>query len=139
MTYATCAALRLARFNVLAAIKGSSKDFFGLPSPAAAALVVFFVWTCFKYELSGLDVLIPASIITLGAALLMVSSIRYNSFKKLNLSGRMRFLPFVAVIGLLALVSVNPPLILFLGFFVYAMSGPVATVIRRVRGKPTPV
>ena len=139
MTYATCAALRLARFNVLAAISGSSKDFFGLPSPAAAAVVVFFVWTSFKYELSGLDVLIPASIITLGAALLMVSSIRYNSFKKLNLSGRMRFLPFAAVIGVLALVSINPPLILFLGFFGYAMSGPVATLVRRLRNKPTPV
>lgn len=140
MTYATCAALRLARFNVLAAISGSSKDFFGLPSPAAAALVVFFVWTAVRFGWSGEDVLLPASIITLSAALLMVSSVRYNSFKKLNLSGRMRFLPFAAVIGVLYLVSINPPLILFLGFFIYAMSGPVATVIRRLRpaAPPTP-
>jgi CDP-diacylglycerol--serine O-phosphatidyltransferase len=140
MTYATCAALRLARFNVLAAISGSSKAFFGLPSPAAAALVVFFVWTAVRFGWSGEDVLLPASIITLSAALLMVSSVRYNSFKKLNLSGRMRFLPFAAVIGVLYLVSINPPLILFLGFFIYAMSGPVATVIRRLRpaAPPTP-
>ena len=139
MTYATCAALRLARFNVLAAIKGSSKDFFGLPSPAAAAVVVFFVWTAFSYDLSGLDVLIPASILTLGSALLMVSSIRYNSFKKINLAGRMRFMSFAAVIGVLALVSINPPLILFLIFFAYSMSGPVTTVLRRMRNKPAPV
>ena len=138
MTYATCAALRLARFNVLAAISGSSKDFFGLPSPAAAAVVVFFVWTAYKYNRTGEDVLLPASIIPLGAALLMVSSIRYNSFKKINLSGRMRFVPFAAVIGMLALVVTNPPLILFLIFFAYAMSGPVATVWRRVRNKPLP-
>lgn len=136
MTYATCAALRLARFNVLAAISGSSKDFFGLPSPAAAALVVFFVWTAQKYGWSGEQVLLPASLITLTAALLMVSSVRYNSFKKLNLSGRMRFLPFAAVIGLLVLVASNPPLILFLGFAIYAASGPVVTVIRRLRSKP---
>lgn len=138
MTYATCAALRLARFNVLAAISGSSKDFFGLPSPAAAAVVVFFVWTADSYHLSGEQVLLPASLITLGAALLMVSSIRYNSFKKLNLTGRMRFLPFAAVIGVLALVVTNPPLILFLGFIAYALSGPVMTVIRRLRNKPVP-
>lgn len=136
MTYATCAALRLARFNVLAAISGSSKDFFGLPSPAAAALVVFFVWTAQKYGWSGEQVLLPASLITLTAALLMVSSVRYNSFKKLNLSGRMRFLPFAAVIGLMVLVASNPPLILFLGFAIYAASGPVVTVIRRLRSKP---
>lgn len=136
MTYATCAALRLARFNVLAAISGSSKDFFGLPSPAAAALVVFFVWTAQKYGWSGEQVLLPASLITLTAALLMVSSVRYNSFKKLNLSGRMRFLPFAAVIGLMVLVASNPPLILFLGFAIYAASGPVITLIRRLRSKP---
>lgn len=136
MTYATCAALRLARFNVLAAISGSSKDFFGLPSPAAAALVVFFVWTAQKYGWSGEQVLLPASLITLTAALLMVSSVRYNSFKKLNLSGRMRFLPFAAVIGLMVLVASNPPLILFLGFAIYAASGPVVTLIRRLRSKP---
>jgi CDP-diacylglycerol--serine O-phosphatidyltransferase len=139
MTYATCAALRLARFNVLAAISGSSKDFFGLPSPAAAALVVFFVWTAVRFGWTGEDVLLPASIITLSAALLMVSSVRYNSFKKLNLSGRMRFLPFAAVIGVLYLVSINPPLILFLGFFIYAMSGPAATVIRRLRPAAPPL
>lgn len=138
MTYATCAALRLARFNVLAAISGSSKDFFGLPSPAAAALVVFFVWTSVRSGWSGEDVLLPASVITLGAALLMVSSVRYNSFKKLNLSGRMRFVPFAAVIGVLALVTINPPLILFLGFLAYALSGPVAAIVRRLRNTPTP-
>ncbi|GAC1621239.1 MAG: CDP-diacylglycerol--serine O-phosphatidyltransferase [Nevskia sp.] len=138
MTYATCAALRLARFNVLAAISGSSKDFFGLPSPAAAALVVFFVWTSARFGWSGEQVLLPASVITLSAALLMVSSVRYNSFKKLNLSGRMRFLPFVAVIGVLALVTVNPPLILFLIFFAYALSGPLMTVVRRLRHTPPP-
>ena len=135
LAYATCAALRLARFNGLTAIAGSSKDFVGLPSPAAAALVVFFVWTAYDYELTGEQVLVPASLVTLAAALLMVSSVRYNSFKKLNLEGRMRFVTLAAVIGVLALVSINPPLILFLGFFAYALSGPVLTLIRYLRGR----
>lgn len=136
LAYAACAALRLARFNVLAAISGSSKDFFGLPSPAAAALVVFFVWLAYDRRLSGEQVMIPAAIITFAAALLMVSSVRYNSFKKLNLGGRMRFVPFALVIGTPLLIWVDPPLILFLGFFAYATSGIVATVWRRLRPRP---
>jgi CDP-diacylglycerol--serine O-phosphatidyltransferase len=132
-TYTACAALRLARFNVLTAIAGGNKDFFGLPSPAAAGLVAFFVWCADSYNFTGPEVLVPASLLTLGAGLLMVSSIRYNSFKKLDLAGRMRFVPFAAVIGVLALVTVNPPLILFLVTAIYALSGPVLAILRRLR------
>jgi CDP-diacylglycerol--serine O-phosphatidyltransferase len=135
LTYATCAAMRLARFNVLAAIAGSNKDFFGLPIPAAAAVVVFFVWTSNSQQWSGEQVLLPASLLTLATALLMVSSIRYNGFKKLKLTARMRFLPFVAVIGVIGLIAVNPPLILFLIFLLYALSGPVGAIVRRMRRK----
>ncbi|MCK9194258.1 MAG: CDP-diacylglycerol--serine O-phosphatidyltransferase, partial [Nevskia sp.] len=78
----------------------------------------------------------PAGLITLAAGLLMVSSVRYNSFKKINLAGRMRFLPFAAVIGVLALISTNPPLMLFLIFLIYAASGPAAVLFRRLRPKP---
>ncbi len=133
MTYATCAALRLARFNVLTAITGSNKDFFGLPSPAAAAVIVFFVWSCQQYGWSGDDVLFPAGILTIGVALLMVSSIRYNSFKKVNLSGPVRFLTLAAVIGVVALVAIDPPRILFTIFFTYALSGPLMALWRKRR------
>jgi len=140
--YAACAALRLARFNVHAAIAGSSKDFFGLPSPAAAAVVVFFVWSAFDLGMSGDEVLIPASLLTLGAAALMVSNIRYNSFKKLDLTQRIRFLPFVAVLGglwlLVAVAGKKPPQILFLVFFIYALSGPVMAVWRKRRRAAAP-
>ncbi len=142
LAYATCAALRLARFNVHAAIADSNKDFFGLPSPAAAAVVVFFVWSAFDLGLSGDDalVIVPASLLTLVAAALMVSNIRYNSFKKLKLTQRIRFLPFVAVLAVLWLLVViagkKPPQILFLTFFFYALSGPVAALWRRMRRTP---
>lgn len=136
-TYAACAALRLARFNVLANIAGGSKDFFGLPSPAAAALVTFFVWSAVDvWGVAGSEALLVAAPLTLLTALAMVSSIRYNSFKKLNLAGRMKFLPFAAVVGLLTLVAINPPQVLFLVFLGYALSGPVSTLWRRLR-KPT--
>lgn len=144
-TYTACAALRLARFNVLAAIASSNKDFFGVPSPAAAAVVTFFVWSCVDdshslfawvsghVPFSGDDVLWLAAPLTLLTALSMVSSIRYNSFKKLNLTGRMRFLSFAAVVGVFALMMTDPPRILFLGFLAYALSGPAAVLWRRYR------
>ena len=135
--YAACAALRLARFNVLAAIAGSNKDFFGLPSPAAAAVVVFFVWTAYDMGLSGDSLLLPSCFVTLGTAVLMVSNVRYNSFKKIKLTERIRFVPFVATLGVIWLVVAaagrKPPMIGFLIFFLYALSGPVTTLWRRLR------
>jgi len=132
-TYTACAALRLARFNVLTAIAGGSKDFFGLPSPAAAALVTFFVWSANRFGLRGEDVLVPASILTLCAGLLMVSSVRYNSFKAVKLTGRVRFVSFAAVVGVIALIAINPPYFLFGIALTYAVSGPLLAVVRRLR------
>lgn len=147
-TYAACAALRLARFNVLSAIASSNKDFFGVPSPAAAAVVTFFVWSCVDENHSlfawvsghvpfeGSSVLWLAAPLTLLTGLSMVTSFRYNSFKKLNLTGRMRFVPFAAVIGGLTLVLIDPPRILFLIFLSYAISGPAVVIWRRFRRTP---
>jgi len=136
-TYAACAALRLARFNVLTTIAGGNKDFFGLPSPAAAGLVTFFVWSSYDSGFGGEQVLWLAAPLTLIAGLLMVSSVRYNSFKKLNLAGRMRFAPFALVLGALALIMIDPPRVLFAIFLLYALSGPALMVWRRLQ-RPTP-
>lgn len=133
LAYAACAALRLARFNVLAAISGSDKDFFGLPSPAAAAVIVFFVWSSADSGYEGQDVMWLSALLTLGCAFLMVSSIRYSSFKKLRLTGRVPFVTFAAAIGVLAFVTIDPPRILFLAFFLYAVSGPVMAIVQRFR------
>lgn len=133
LAYGGCAALRLARFNVLAAIAGSDKDFYGLPSPAAAAVVVFFVWSAYDSGYEGQDVMWFTAALTLSCAVLMVSSVRYSSFKKLHLSGRVRFVTFAMVIGAIALITIDPPRLLFLTFFLYAASGPVAVIVRRLR------
>ncbi|MFX5747358.1 hypothetical protein ABTE19_20755, partial [Acinetobacter baumannii] len=89
--------------------------FYGVPSPAAAAVVTFFVWSCVddshslfawisgRVPFAGEDVLPVAAPLTLATALSMVSSLRYNSFKKLKLEGRMQFMSFAAVVGLLIL------------------------------------
>ena len=126
-----CTAMRLARFNVLTIISGGKGDFFGLPSPAAAGVLVFYVWSAHSWGLSGETLLPLSALLTLGIALLMVSSIRYPSFKKINLTGRVRFVSFAGVVGGLALVMVDPPRILFLLFFGYASTGPIAALTGR--------
>jgi len=128
--YTACAALRLARFNVLTAIAGSDKDFFGLPSPSAAATVAFFVWAAHTWGFDGASLIVPSAIITVACALLMVSNIRYSSFKQVKLSRRGPFLYMVLFIGLLTLVLVDPPRVLFLCFFGYTLSGPVIALWR---------
>ncbi|MFQ5935022.1 MAG: CDP-diacylglycerol--serine O-phosphatidyltransferase [Acidiferrobacterales bacterium] len=121
--YTACAGLRLARFNSQA---GSvDKRFFqGLPSPAAAGAVVAFVWVLHSYGIPGREISILALIVTVLAAVLMVSNIRYRSFKDLNLKERVPFMAVLVVPLLFVLVFLDPPQVLFLFFVAYAASGP---------------
>src|SRR5690606_21646573 len=108
----------------------------GLPSPSAAATVVFFVWAANSWGVSGEDLIVPCAVLTVGCAVLMVSNIRYNSFKQFKLSRRGPFLYMVLFIGLFTLVLMNPPNVLFFGFLGYTLSGPVALLWRRYRRVP---
>ena len=132
-TYTACAALRLARFNVLAARGGTGGNFFGLPSPGAAAVVFGFVWAADASGLDGKTLLIPAAIVTLGAGVLMVTNMRFFSLKSLKLTERVPFRYMLMVIALLALFANDPPRIFFLVFLVYALSGPAMAIYQRVR------
>jgi CDP-diacylglycerol--serine O-phosphatidyltransferase len=135
-TYSACAALRLARFNVLATRGGAKGAFFGLPSPGAAAVVVGMIWAA---DAAGIDpevMVVPAAVITLGAGLLMVSNFRFWSLKMVRLTERVPFRYILFVIGILALFAIYPPYTFFLAFFIYALSGPVGALMRRARGAP---
>ncbi|HUP91467.1 MAG TPA: CDP-diacylglycerol--serine O-phosphatidyltransferase [Solimonas sp.] len=136
-TYTACAALRLARFNVLATRGGAKGAFFGLPSPGAAAVVIGMVWAADESHINPEYMVVPAAVITLGAGLLMVSNFRFWSLKMVRLTERVPFRYILFVIGTLALFAIYPPYIFFLAFFSYALSGPVGALLRRVR-KPAP-
>ena len=135
--YAACAALRLARFNVLATRGGAKGNFFGLPSPAAAAVTVGFVWAADDMNWSGELLVVPAALITVGAAALMVTNFRFFSLKGIKLTERVPFRYIVFTVLILVLFSINPPLIFFLVFFAYALTGPIGAVRRRLK-KPQP-
>lgn len=134
--YAACAALRLARFNSQVG-QVDKRWFIGLASPAAAGLVVSFVWTCADNGLSGGMLRYPALGVTLAAALLMVSRLRYFSFKGGGpRNDRVPFLAIVSVIAALVGVAVYPPGVLLAILTLYALSGPLYWLYRRVRRLP---
>ncbi|MBI5598441.1 MAG: CDP-diacylglycerol--serine O-phosphatidyltransferase [Deltaproteobacteria bacterium] len=125
--YVVCGALRLARFNVqITTIE--SKRFNGLPVPAAAALVaateLLFHYFSHKEMTKHVTILIIVYLL----AFLMVSNVKYYSFKELNLSRRMPFRLLVGMIFLLILIAAEPHLMLFLLAFAYVVSGPVMTL-----------
>ena len=67
------------------------------------------------------------------AGVLMVSNIRYRSFKDLNLRGRVRFVTILVMPLVLVLIVLDPPQILFIVSLTYALSGPAASALGRLR------
>jgi CDP-diacylglycerol--serine O-phosphatidyltransferase len=128
--YAAAAAFRLARFNTNVAIS-DKRHFQGLPSPAAAAGVAAMVWVATSYGIEGLFGLLAGIATTAAAGLLMMSGFRFLSFKDFNLGQRMRFAHLLLIPLVLIVISIEPPLILFALFLVYASSGPIAWLWRR--------
>ena len=121
--YCACAALRLARFNTNIAVV--DKRFFqGLPSPAAAALIAGLVWVTINFQVQGNDISWLACIVTLFAALTMVSNIPYYSGKEINLRRRVPFFTILLlVLFFFVLIPSHPPLVLFCLFVAYGLSG----------------
>lgn len=127
-----CGALRLARFNVLA--KTTNKKFFlGLPIPAQACTVAtFYMFTQvpeFARLAEGLPRLIPMACLVLVYVLsfLMVSRVRYASFKEYGLIKAHPFSMMVTAILLFVMVASQPKLLGFIIFAGYIVSGVVYT------------
>src|SRR5690554_1196446 len=138
--YVACAALRLARFNTQIDVV-DKRWFIGLASPAAAGVVAGMVWAVWAVSDVGIaGVELPFAVTMLFAVLvalsglLMVSNIKYYSFKDLDLKGRVPFVVILVVVLAFAVVLSDPPRILLMVFLVYALSGPVQYVLRMRRG-----
>lgn len=133
--YTAGAALRLARFNSQLDT-ADSRYFTGLPSPSAAAIIAGSVWAAFDNSLASVQLAWPALVLTAGAGLLMVSNIRFHSFKHLDLKGKVPFVVIVIVALVFSVVLTEPPLVLFVGFLLYTLSGPVLALKRKLVKKP---
>jgi len=136
--YLACAALRLARFNTQ--VGTADKRYFqGLPSPAAAGVIASMIWlkiwtfASFDSDVISMGYYLGAGI-TILCGLLMVSNVRYYSFKEFDSKkASFRFL-LIVILSLIILVY-KPNIILFTGFFVYLLSGPVITIIGMNRNR----
>ncbi|MFO1258641.1 MAG: CDP-diacylglycerol--serine O-phosphatidyltransferase [Gammaproteobacteria bacterium] len=121
--YTAATALRLARFNTNLAVQ--DKRFFqGLPCPSAAGLVAGMVWVAHEYSVPGQKLWVLAAVVTLITAILMVSNVRFYSFKELDLKGKVPFVAVLAVLGIFLFISIDPPQVLLTVFGLYVLSGP---------------
>ena len=127
--YCSCAAFRLARFNVKLDID-NKQFFFGLPSPAAAALLASFIWISFDNGISGNEIFLGffqmqwfAFLLTIFAALSMVTDLRYYSGKDINLRNSQPFIAILVIVMIFGLISHNPAEIIFIILMAYALSG----------------
>jgi CDP-diacylglycerol---serine O-phosphatidyltransferase len=140
--YIAGAALRLARFNVNIGVV--DKRFFqGLPSPAAAALVMGLIWVMddagFK-DAGKIDWLAWAAFgVTLYAGLSMVTNAPFYSFKVVGGKRTVPFIVLVAIALAIALIALDPPRALFGIFCAYGLSGYVVYAWRKAKGLRTSV
>lgn len=127
--YTAAVALRLARFNIQ--VETADKRYFqGLACPPSAAIVSSFVWLCHQNHLEHWSITILTAMVAVVAAALMVSNIRYHSFKEIDFKGKVPFLYLLLMVILFVAIAANPSLVLFIGFVLYALSGPVHLLIR---------
>ena len=127
-TYTAAVALRLARFNTQ--VETADKAYFqGLACPAAAAIVCSFVWLCQQRAWAHWSVLAIATCFVVISAVLMVSNVRYYSFKEIDVKGKVPFLHVLLIVLLFVAIAADPSIILFIGFLLYALSGPVQAVM----------
>lgn len=121
--YCAGAALRLARFNTN--IDVVDKRFFqGLPSPAAAAVIIGFVWVVNEFGIDRMTWLRAlACALTFFAGISMVTSVPFYSFKDINFRRSVPFWGMLLIVLALVFISFHPPTVLFGLFLAYALSG----------------
>jgi CDP-diacylglycerol--serine O-phosphatidyltransferase len=105
--FTTCGALRLARFNAMADDVPSS-HFIGLPIPAAAGMIATTVLFCSKYSIAYTEIPVVFLVTMYALSFLMVSTIKYESFKKAELFQRMKFNVLVYIILVFVLIVQKP-------------------------------
>jgi CDP-diacylglycerol--serine O-phosphatidyltransferase len=136
--FAACGALRLARFNVLAqrGDKGSSRFFVGLPIPLAAGALTALVIAHYKEFQAATEPAthVPVAIVVVLLSFLMVSTIRYRTFKDLHLSARSLAAFLVLSVGGVAVgIATRASFVLVVYMAAYILMGIAEALISRAR------
>jgi CDP-diacylglycerol---serine O-phosphatidyltransferase len=138
--FVAAAAMRLARFNIQSAAGADKRYFVGMPSPAAAAVpaatVFAYPWGVHDYR-AALAVLV----MVLVPAALMVSTIRFRSFKTIDLQSRRPYTFLIFIAGAIVLIATHPKFVLVAMAYTYLVSALIGQAITRFRhrGGRTPL
>ena len=127
--YLMCTTIRLARFNVQDKAT-DSPAFVGLPSPAGAAAMVALFWTLPTPSTEWAYAAMGGALVTVG--LLMISTFRYPSFKRINLRRRWSYRSAAGMAVVLLVLTLRPQLFFQLLAAFFAISGPVTWLGRRL-------
>jgi len=112
--YTAGAALRLARFNTQ--VGSADKRYFqGLPSPSAAGVLAGLVWFSEDNGLNGGDMWMVGALLAASMGALMVSNVRYYSFKEIDFKNRVPFVALIMIVVVFVVISSHPPSVLFTG------------------------
>ena len=131
--YTACAAFRLARFNVQIGVV-DKRYFIGVASPLAAVMIISMVWVGRDFpnifDLNELGIQIVNAVIIVAVGLLMISNIKYYSFKSVDRK-RVPFAVLPIAVFILAAMTYNIPVGILVISIIYALSGFVTTFLAR--------
>jgi CDP-diacylglycerol---serine O-phosphatidyltransferase len=130
--YLTAAAMRLARFNIQSPTQLDKRYFVGMPSPPAAGVIAATVYA-WPYPLVGVPESIAAMMVVLVPAGLMVTTIRFRSFKTINFGWSLSYINTVVVAALIALVATEPRVTLVILAYGYLLSAFIEMAMLRFR------
>jgi CDP-diacylglycerol--serine O-phosphatidyltransferase len=136
--FLTAAAMRLARFNIQTGMGGDKRYFAGLPSPAAAGIPAATVFA-YPYGLTDYRAALPALAMVLVPAALMVSTIRFRSFKTIDLQSRRSYTVVILLAGGIVFIATHPRIVLVVLAYSYLASAFVGLAFSRFRrgGRPS--
>ena len=130
--FLTAAAMRLARFNIQSAMGGDKRYFVGMPSPAAAGVIAATVFA-YPWGLTDYRAALPALAMVLAPATLMVSTIRFRSFKTIDLQSRRSYTIVLLLAAGIALIATHPRIVLVVLAYVYLASAFIGLAVTRIR------
>jgi CDP-diacylglycerol---serine O-phosphatidyltransferase len=130
--FVAAAAMRLARFNIQSAAGADKRYFVGMPSPAAAAVPAATVYA-YPWKIDDIPSAIPVLVMVLVPAILMVSTIRFRSFKTIDLQARRPYTVLILIAGAIALITWHPRYVLVAMAYTYLASAFIGMAVTRFR------
>jgi CDP-diacylglycerol---serine O-phosphatidyltransferase len=136
--YLTATAMRLARFNIQTTTPQVDKRYFvGMPSPSAAGIIAATVYA-WPYPLVGFRQAIASVAVVLVPAALMVSTIRFRSFKTINFGWSQSYMQIIVVAGLIAFIATEPRITLVILAYGYLLSAFIEMAVTRLKHREEP-